>query len=95
MTDIYPAQDQLISVVIGELEKLDLAFGTDFRLEYSWDAKPFLKATPEAYETWANAHGGGIDSAVEKSDEEPVKGSSSGSGKDESGAQSGRPAKRR
>jgi hypothetical protein len=64
MTQIYPAAGQLIADVINELEALGLRNGPDFQLHYAWDARPYIQATPQAYDTWAGT--GDLDPVAEE-----------------------------
>jgi hypothetical protein len=52
MTDIFPAADQSATTLIEELTALGLVDGRDFKLHFSWDAKPLIQASDEAYEKW-------------------------------------------
>lgn len=95
MTDIFPAEDQSVGEVITELAGLGLVDGTDFRLHYTWDMRPYLKTEPDAYKKWEAKHGGGDDSDQdEKSTSDDDEKSTSDSGKDDDGKGSSTARKR-
>jgi hypothetical protein len=66
VTDIFPAEDQPIGEVITELTQLGLVEGTDFKLHFTWDMRPFIQADPDAYKKWEKKHSG--DSAESEKD---------------------------
>lgn len=91
MTDIFPAADQSASSLIEELTELGLVDGQDFKLHFSWDAKPLIQASDEAYEKWVESRPK-VSEDGDKSDAEPEKESEKESGSSESGAQDARRA---
>jgi hypothetical protein len=85
MTDIYPAADQSATDLIEELKALGLTRDEDFRLHFSWDAKPHIQASDAAYEKWQSSRPK-VSEDGDKSDEDKEPESDSS----ESGAQDAR-----
>jgi hypothetical protein len=56
MTDVFPAADQGIGEVIADLEKQGYVNGTDFRLHYTYDARPHLVLSEEASKKYEKSH---------------------------------------
>lgn len=48
MPDIFPSADQLIADVTVELDKLEV----DYVLDYTYDARPYLRVSDEGHEKW-------------------------------------------
>jgi hypothetical protein len=55
VTQIHPGPDQTIGDLTRELEDLDLVHRRDFWLHYTWDLRPYIQTTPDAYEVWESA----------------------------------------
>lgn len=68
MTDIFPAEGQSVGEVITELAGLGLVQDQDFRLHWTWDMRPYVKAEPAAYKKWQKEHGGDEEAAKSSSD---------------------------
>lgn len=69
MTDIFPAEGRSVGEVITELAELGLVQDQDFRLHWTWDMRPFVRAEPAAYKKWQSKHGGDEDTAAETSED--------------------------
>lgn len=63
MPQIFPAQDQALGVVIAELAAADLVQNRDYSIGLTWDHRPYLDTTDEAYAKWQAMHGADTDSA--------------------------------
>lgn len=57
MPDIFPAHDQSVGEVMTDLTAMGFRDGPDFRLHYTWDARPHVQASDEVYERWAAERG--------------------------------------
>lgn len=56
MTDVFPAADQGIGEVIAELEEQGYVNGEDFRLHYTYDARPHLVLSEQASKKYEKDH---------------------------------------
>ena len=57
MTEIHPAPGQRTGEIIAALQELGLQRDVDFWPHYTWNLRPFIQTTPEAYEKWVQAQG--------------------------------------
>lgn len=96
MTEIHPAPGQRIGEIQSELETIGLVYDRDFWPHYTWDLKPVIHTTEEAYEKWVEHRGGtaGDNTTAEATDEAQNAASSSTEETDSASTRTGARARR-
>lgn len=69
MPEIHLSEDQGYSDVTSELVELGLTENADFRTHFTWDHKPIVEVTDEAYDKWQKKHGSKRSTAASKDDD--------------------------
>jgi hypothetical protein len=70
LTEIHPGPDQTIGAITRELEDLGLVNKIDFWLHYTWDLRPYIQTTQDAYEVWDSSRGNEDSETEQSSDDE-------------------------
>lgn len=65
MPDIFPATDQLIADITKTLDELEV----EYTLDYTYDARPYLRVSDEGHEKWKGTQ---PETPAEPADESPV-----------------------
>jgi hypothetical protein len=97
MSDIFPAQDQDLGEVIAELARAGFVQDRDYWIQHTYDLRPYLSASDDAFAEWQSLHGADdSDQATKKAEsEKDEKAEPEKSEKSEAGSPAGRQSSKR